>query len=102
MPFYLYRLDDRSAVISISGEKDHLGDILNVNYGVVSLFGYSLHELLSGNIIRLMIPPYTIHHTYFMQKYFDTGVSGILNSRRMLFGLHKSGFIIPIDVFVRV
>lgn len=78
-----------------------LGDILNVNYGVVSLFGYSMHELLTGNIIKVMCAPYSTHHTVFMQRYFDTGVSGVLNRKRMIFGLHKSGYIIPIEIFIR-
>lgn len=86
----------------MSGDRENLGEILNSNVGVVGLFGYTLNELCAANISKLMCAPMSLHHTSYIMRYFETGESSMINKRRLIFGLHKSGYMIPIDIFIRV
>ena len=51
-------LDDKCAVISVSGSKERLGEVLSTNTGVVRLLGYSKNELLAGNVSRVIPTPF--------------------------------------------
>ena len=51
-------LDDRSAVISVSGTRERMGEIIDINTGIMRLFGYSRSELMGANVSRLMPAPY--------------------------------------------
>lgn len=51
-------LDDRSAVISVSGNRERMGEIIEINTGIMRLFGYSRSEIMGANVSRLMPAPY--------------------------------------------
>lgn len=93
--------DDRNALISISGEISNAGEIISVNSGVARMFGYTRSELLGRNIALAMPQPFASQHQGFLMRYLETGKTKIIGSQRVLYGLHRSGWLIPLDVFVR-
>jgi PAS domain S-box-containing protein len=96
-------LDDRSSVISVCGSRARLGEIIQANTGAVRLFGFSRAELLGQNIRRIVPPPYAASHDQYLLRYIEHGSSNnkLLDQQRYLFGLHKNGFLIPIDILIR-
>jgi PAS domain S-box-containing protein len=94
-------LDDRHAIVSISADLKKLGQILSVNAAAMRLLGYNKYELIGRNINVLVPLPYSPHHQGFLLRYMDIGNSTILNKNRPVFGLHKSGYLVYLNLFVR-
>ncbi len=93
--------DDTNALISISADLTTLGEIIDVNMGAVRMFGYSRPDLIGANISIIMPAPYAQHHQSQLNHFLETGKSTVLNRSRLVFGVHKSGWLVPVDLFVR-
>lgn len=107
-------LDDKLAIVSISGSMEKLGDMVDVNSCFVRLLGFSRSELLSSNITRCMPAPFSyqrlfiyflnvsIHHDVFLKRYKRTGRSTMMNTNNFLTALHKNGYLVPFEFYIRV
>jgi len=84
------------AVISI----DVLGNIISVNRGAETMFGYSVEEVLGKNVNMLMPSEYANHHDKFVKNYVETGQAKIIGSSREVSGLRKSGDTFPLRLSV--
>lgn len=62
-------LDDKLAIITITSQSDRLGDIVEVNTGVVRMFGHSRSELLALNVDKLMPQPYSFVYLFLLFAY---------------------------------
>lgn len=93
--------DDGNALLSISGELTNMGEILDANLAAVRLFGYARADLMGNNINVIMPQPYSAFHQDALMKYMETGETTVINKNRQVFGLHRSGWLVPIDLFVR-
>ncbi len=93
--------DDRNALVSISAEAKTLGSIVSANAGAVRMLGYSRASLVGRNIAMIMPAPFSNAHQSYLTRYLETGEARILNRSRIVFGSHRSGWIMPLDLFVR-
>ena len=83
-----------SAMIVVNRE----GEIALTNVRAQKLFGYPKDEL-SGKPIEMLIPLQFRHgHIHDRQKYFAQPVSRPMGAGRDLFGLHKDGHEIPVEI----
>lgn len=93
--------DDRNALITMSGELRNIGEIVNVNMGAVMLFGYARADFIGRIVHDLMPVPFSTHHHSFLMKYLETGKSTLLGKMRFIFGQHRAGHLLPLEIYVR-
>jgi diguanylate cyclase (GGDEF)-like protein/PAS domain S-box-containing protein len=79
---------------------DEIGTILSCNAAAMSIFGYTLEEVLGRNIRMFMPSPYQQEHDQYLQRYRDTGVKSIIGTGREVRGLRKNGQQFPIDLSI--
>ena len=94
-------LSDRMAIISVTSSHDRLGEIIDVNTGAVRLTGHSRGDLLNSNVNRIIPAPIAAHHNAFLKRYLDTGYSKLMNTNNFTIGLHKNGYLAPIEYYLR-
>lgn len=74
------------------------GIIEAVNLSIVNLFGYSQDELI-GNTIDILIPKNVrADHHKNREKYYNNPTQRKMGAGRDLFGEHKNGLIIPLEI----
>ena len=93
--------DDTTAVIVISLEGTTLGRVLQCNDAVASLFGRARSELEGQNINTIVPNPWSEIHDNFLRLYMETAQERVVNRVRRLFGLHKNGYVFPIQLLVK-
>lgn len=93
--------DPKTAILQISGSKDSLGRIVRTNQGTLNLFSYTAIELLQNSVNKIIPNIFARKHHAFMENYFATGHTRILDKKRSLFALHKNGCCFQIMLFVR-
>jgi PAS domain S-box-containing protein len=84
------------AIITI----DTAGIVLSANAAAVSMFGYSINEILGNNVSQLMPDARARAHDGYIDAYLKTGVEHVLGKGRELEGRHKSGRIFPMHLAV--
>ena len=94
-------MGDRMAIVTISSALENLGDVIDMNTGVVRLVGHSRADLIGSNVNRLVPNPYSNHHDMYLKRYLETGYSRMMNSNNFVIALHKNGFIVPIEFYMR-
>lgn len=85
-----------SAIIMI----DTRGIIQMVNPATEYMFGFNQDELLGNNVTMLMPEHHAVRHHEFVENYIETGEPKIIGTSRELFGKHRDGSIIPIELAV--
>ncbi|CAA7614100.1 putative Histidine kinase [Candidatus Terasakiella magnetica] len=79
---------------------DSKGIIISINPATVSLFGYSVDEVVGQNIKMLMPEPNRSHHDGYLARYQSTGESRAIGVGRELEGLAKTGRVFPMELTV--
>ncbi|WP_245651129.1 EAL domain-containing protein [Paramagnetospirillum marisnigri] len=79
---------------------DEDGTILNANLSVERIFGYSLSELVGGNVSILMPEPDAGRHDGYIRNYIQTGEAKILGLGREVMGKRKDGTIFPVHLSI--
>ena len=88
-----------SATIMISGEKKHLGQILNCSVSVSQLFGLDQKSLTGKNVKTIMPRFFQERHDQFLMNYYETGISR-LKDRKKLYGRDHSDNVFPISLTI--
>lgn len=72
--------------------------IVSVNKSLEEMFGYN-HNELPGEHLNLLIPKniHTVHGTY-VKEFIDKSDKRQMGHGRNLFGVHKNGSLIPVEV----
>lgn len=93
--------NEESTLLQIGALSENLGIIVQANKGTERLFGYRLDEMINKNIKMLL--PITISsiHQSFLLNYIKTGTSNILYKERLLYGISKTGLLLPLGVLVK-
>ncbi len=77
---------------------DASGKITLVNPQTVEIFGYSKEELL-GQPVEMLVPnQFQIQHINDRKNYMADPTNRLMHSRGALFGLHKDGHEIPVEI----
>ena len=87
----------KTALFIISGEKTNIGEILCINNEVTELFGYDKLEMMNYNISKVMPPIISSKHSQFILNFFKSQKLS-KSSDRLVFPLHKFGYIIPCEI----
>jgi PAS domain S-box-containing protein len=77
---------------------DESGAILTANPATLTLFGYSLDELLGHNISILCGGGHSQHHQRYMETFFKTGVAKAIGRSREVPCRHKDGHEFPCEL----
>jgi PAS domain S-box-containing protein len=74
------------------------GSISLVNAQTEKLFGYTREELL-GQPIEMLVPPhFRTYHSNYRDTFFSTPTVRPMGAGRDLFGLHKDGSQVPVEI----
>ncbi len=92
-----------SAVLQNSGEGiitiDRNAKIETVNPAAAAMFGYDVSEIVGRNVNKLMPHEMRRQHDEYVQQ-SELYESRVINRSRELYGLHKDGRLIPIELNV--
>ncbi|MGJ0485514.1 MAG: PAS domain S-box protein [Methylomicrobium sp.] len=77
---------------------DRHGRVVTANAAVTAILGYSEKELTGISINKLISPEQSEQHDQYIKDYIDNGNSKIIGSIREVEGLHKGGWIVPLDL----
>tara|TARA_R110001592_G_scaffold19937_4_gene81401 strand:- start:1918 stop:3312 length:1395 start_codon:yes stop_codon:yes gene_type:complete len=77
---------------------DTNGRIILINSSIEALFGYSEDELLNQPIEILVPERFTHHHPVLRNEYFVNPVMRAMGHGRDLYGMHKNGSEIPVEI----
>jgi diguanylate cyclase len=80
----------------IVGSKE--GNIVDFNEATLKIFGYTEEELRDAPITTIMPKRFRSKHDHGMTRYRETQKSTNIGNTLRLFGLHKSGREIPIEL----
>ncbi|KAJ3109936.1 hypothetical protein HDU96_007041 [Phlyctochytrium bullatum] len=94
-------LSDENATITISGERQNIGQILHMNSVTTKVFGYKKGELVGCNISTLLPSPFSESHDLFILKYLETGMAKVVDRARQVLGKHKDGTLFPLTLCVK-
>ena len=88
--------------IYASGDKDRMGMITLCNGGACRIFGYGPSEIKNHNIEKLMPEMYAKNHSKILDDAVTKGSESIHNKERLVFGRHKSGYIFPVWICLKM
>jgi PAS domain S-box-containing protein len=77
---------------------DQSGKILLVNREIERIFGYAREELLGNGVETLVPPRFRTRHPDDRAAFFANPKARIMGAGRELFGLHKSGGEVPVEI----
>lgn len=77
---------------------DSAGLIRHVNSKISTMFGYDKSELV-GRSLEILVPDeFRAAHPEYRNRFFDKPVVRTMGTGQVLFGLHKSGTRIPVEI----
>jgi len=94
--------EGKAMMLRVSGSKDSIGIIREINVETEKILGYSSNELKGHKINKLMCQPIADSHDVFIQKFYETLISNKVNKTSYQFVKEKCGFYIPIQLLVRI
>lgn len=74
------------------------GEICHVNSKISEIFGYSSDELVGQTIEKLIPSDYSHQHASYRNGFFKKPTVRRMGSDKVLFGLHKTSKMIPVEV----
>ena len=76
------------------------GTVSSFNAAASRIFGYSNDEVLGRNVSMLMPPEVAGEHDGYVARYLDTGVKHVVGGTREVWGLHKDGHRLALELSV--
>ena len=88
-------------VIRIKGEYESFGMIQSISQSVEKHLGYSYNSFKSANVTKIMSPFFQLRHAGFIKKYYESGITKLINKNITLFMMHREGYIIPACILIK-
>lgn len=82
--------------IYVTGDNDKIGMVTQCNSGASRIFGYTLNEMKNHNVEKLMPEMYAKNHSKVLDEALAKGPENIPNKERLVFARHKSSYIFPV------
>ncbi len=97
-------IGDNSAIliITVSGNKDSLGEILNVGNEIKYFLKYKPNDVIGNNVNTLMPDFYSKKHDEYMSRYLETGEAHIIGKKRNIYAQDKQGYLKGCSLFLKV
>jgi PAS domain S-box-containing protein len=93
--------DKNNGIVIMSGERGHVGEVLQVNLRMCQICGYSQSDLIGKKVTLLMPEPYGEVHHIWINRYVDTAQRMRCGIRRTLIMKHAQGFVFFADIMNR-
>lgn len=92
---------ERSTIIQLGAGLDSLGKIIHVNIGASMLTKYTIQELLTSNVNRIMTQTISRHHQGYLMRAYKEGVFSLMYKEQRNFVVDKQGFATPISLLIK-
>jgi hypothetical protein len=93
--------DDSNGVMIVSGTPKSFGKIAYCNLEAAEILGYGPIVLRDLQVEALIPPPFSVNHTFKMQKYVTNCTTSELGHSKTLFFLNKSNFLVECYTYLR-
>ena len=99
-----YGIKTNAAIIIISGKKQDIGTIIDVNNEIQKIFGYQKKNLIGENVSILMPDIIGVHHNSFLESYFIKDDQSDINEivEDLVFAQHLNGYLVPSTKIVKL
>jgi len=95
--------DSDNLIVTVSGDFETLGEVLNVNEAAHDVLGYLKAELVGRNVSLIIPSPFAETHDDYMRKFHEHGSYAIVdNANLMLYFVNKSGHLVESRTLVKV
>jgi PAS domain S-box-containing protein len=102
---FLEKIDDLlvtdAALMTVSASKVKYGKILYANKSLCNQFGYIKSEIMNENIQRLIPNIIAGNHDRYMRDFENRGGGTFFKKIKSLFGKHKQGHLLPIQILAK-
>ncbi|KAI9326870.1 hypothetical protein BDR26DRAFT_940900 [Obelidium mucronatum] len=82
-----------NGLITISGEKSNMCQVIHANPAFLKLFGFKKHELVGENINKIIPNPFCTIHDVLVSRYVETGFAKVIDRVRQVLGLNGDGYL---------
>jgi PAS domain S-box-containing protein len=97
-----YGESSKCLIITVSGNEDTLGEVLNIGNEVNSILKFKPTEVVGNNVNMLMPEFYGSQHDGYMRRYLETGEARIIGKKRNIYALDKKGYLKGCSLFLKV
>ncbi len=84
---------ETAAVVRVSSDPSTVGLITHTNPVALRLFGYNKREILGRDVSVLLPEPISSVHSTFLKSFLRDGKIRVINTTRIMFGVHRAGHI---------
>lgn len=99
---FKYGENAKTAILTISGNPETLGIVVNSNEEIFKVLGFQKKEIIGEYIEKVMPQVYGQMHAGFMMRFIETGESHIMNEERVVFPIHKKKYMTPCTLVLKV
>ncbi|KAJ3337012.1 hypothetical protein HDU83_008999, partial [Entophlyctis luteolus] len=92
---------DRNGLVTISGEKNNMCEVIHVNQTCLDMFGFKKQDLVGQNITKIIPHPFARPHDMLVSKYLETGFAKVIDRPRPILGVNSSGALIQFILCVK-
>ncbi|KAJ3028151.1 UNVERIFIED_CONTAM: hypothetical protein HDU68_002343 [Siphonaria sp. JEL0065] len=82
-----------NGLITISGEKSNMCQVIHANPVFLKIFGFKKHELVGDNINKIIPNPFCQVHDVLVSRYVETGFAKVIDRVRQVLGLNGDGYL---------
>ncbi|ORY31500.1 hypothetical protein BCR33DRAFT_723852 [Rhizoclosmatium globosum] len=92
---------DDNGLITISGERHSMCQVISVNPLFCQIFGYRKHDLIGGNVNKIIPNPFGPIHDAVVSAYLDTGFAKVIDRVRQVLGINGDGYLFQFVLCVK-
>ncbi len=92
---------ETAAVVRVSSDPSSIGVITHCNPVALRLFGYTKREMMGRDMSALLPEPIASVHSLFLKSFLRDGKIKVINTTRVMFGVHRAGHIFPMRGNIR-
>jgi PAS domain S-box-containing protein len=79
-----------------------MGEVIQVNQEITRILEYQKSDIVGQNISFIMPKVFAEKHNSFMETYFETTKSRVLNMQRPVYPVNKNGYVVACQLFIKI